>query len=529
MAPSRQTAILIGGAVLAAALAANAFVSLRSLRVIGEQTEAVTSPVEGQRTLLALASAAQDAETGQRGYLLTGDPSYLAPYERARQAADSLYQREATLAAWNPVQSARLPGLRAALDATFGHLDETLRLYDEEGRAAALALVQSGQGRRAMDDLRERITVMEGTATAVRAEREARARAARRNARRATWAATAALAVLLAALVGGVRVADRRRERDAQALSEQATMLAERGRALESTNTQLSTALGEREAALGRVRAMQAQLVQQEKLAGMGRLTAGVAHELKNPLNFITGFAELTVELADELADAVQRGDTGEADELVASVRQNAQKVLQHGGRADRIVQSMLVHARGVTGDRRAVDLGEVVRAAAAQAAGPTGAHGVDIAVETDPALGRAEVVPESLARAVRNLIENAVYAVRERAGAGDPSYQPRVSVTVGPGLDSDGQPSAVVRVVDNGAGIPDTLFPRIFEPFFTTKGPGSGTGLGLSLAHDIAVGHGGSLLALRPPEGGAAFVLTVPLAADRPEPPGERGEGAEA
>ena len=508
--PSRRSVLAAAAVVLALALAANAYVSLRSLRVIAEQTDAVTSPVEGQRTLLALLSAVQDAETGQRGYLLTGDPAYLAPYRRARERADSLYAREAELAAWNAQQSARLPGLRAALDARFEDLEATIRLYEASGGEAALAAVQTGRGRRAMDDLRRRIGVMERTAAEVRAEREARARAARGRARQATWAATASLAALLGALVWAVGAAGRRQRRDAERLEEQAASLA-------ASNARLSTALAEREAALGRVRAMQAQLVQQEKLAGMGRLTAGVAHEIKNPLNFVNNFAALSVELAGELSDAVRRGDADEAADLAASVAVNAAAIAKHGERADRIVRSMLVHARGVTGQRRPAEVGEIVRAAVEQAAGPEGASGVALRVEVDPELGEAEVVAESVARAVRNLVENALFAARERAGAGDPEFEPRVTVTASRAEDAEGRPAARVRVEDNGAGIPDELYPRIFEPFMTTKGPGSGTGLGLTLAHDIAVGHGGTLVAERGASGGAAFVLTLPLRAERP------------
>ena len=503
----RRTALAVGATLLAAALAVNAYVSLRSVDTLARGFANEERPAEVQRTLLALLSAVQDAETGQRGYLLTGDPAYLRPYATARPTADSLLDRLGTLVSWNPLQVRRMPGLRAAVDAKLDELDETVRLYDRAGGAAALQVVETDRGRRLMADVRAREEAMIAEARRVRALYSVRMDRAVVRARRSAWAATAALAGLLVALALGVRADDRRRERHA-------AVLAERGAALAESNAALSTALAEREAALGRVRAMQAQLVQQEKLAGMGRLTAGVAHEIKNPLNFITNFAGLTVELADEAAQAADRGDADEVRELAAAVRQNAARILQHGRRADDVVQSMLVHARGVAGARRAVDLGGVVEAAVAQAVGPGGAGRVEVAVEVDPGLGPAEVVPESVGRAVRNLVENAVHAVRERDGAGDPAYRPRVAVTVRPGADHDGHAAAAVTVADNGAGIPDDLFPRIFEPFFTTKGPGSGTGLGLSLAHDIAVGHGGTLLAERPAGGGAAFVLTLPLRA---------------
>ena len=500
--------------MLAAALAANAIVSLRSIDVLARGFENEERPAEVQRTLLGVLSAMQDAETGQRGYLLTGDPAYLAPYATARAVSDSLLDRLDTLVSWNPLQVERMPGLRAAIDDKFDELDETIRLYDDQSPAAALALVQTNRGKQSMDEIRAREAEMRAEAQRVRGLYADRMDQAVARARRSAWASTAALTVLLGVLALGVRAADRRRERHAAGLSQANAALAQANRAQADANAALSTALGEREAALARVRAMQAQLVQQEKLAGMGRLTAGVAHEIKNPLNFVTNFAALTTELAAEATEAVDRGDLAGAKTLLGSVAQNADKIAAHGRRADDIVQSMLVHARGVTGERRAVDLGETVEAAVAQAVGPDGTGRVDVSVDIDPDLGPAEVMPESVARAVRNLVENALDAVRERDGAGDPTYTPAVRVTVGPAADHDGHAAAVVTVADNGAGIPDDLFPRVFEPFFTTKAPGSGTGLGLSLAHDIAVGHGGSLLAERPASGGVTFVMTLPLAA---------------
>ena len=510
----RRTALAIGAVVLVAALAANATVALHSIRVLDQGYDNVERPSEVQRTLLGLRSVVQDAETGQRGYLLTGDRDYLRPYERARGEADSLLARLTDLVSWNPLQVGRLPALRSEVDEKFEDLDETIRLYDQASPAAALAVVQTGRGKAAMSRVRARLDQMGSEAARVRAAYTERSARARRNARRAAWASTAGLAGLFLLLALGVRADARRRERFADGLARANAELADANQAQAEANAALSTALAEREAALARVRAMQAQLVQQEKLAGMGRLTAGVAHEIKNPLNFVTNFAGLTTDLAREATDALDRGDTAEVKTLLGTITQNAGKIKSHGQRADEIVQAMLTHARGVTGERRAVELAETIDVAVEQAVGPDGLGRVGLSVDVDPALGPAEVVPESVVRAVRNLVENALHAVRQRDGAGDPGYRPAVRVAAERGTDHDGHPAAVVTVSDNGAGIPDDLFPRVFEPFFTTKGPGAGTGLGLSLAHDIAVGHGGSLLATRPEGGGAAFVLTLPLVA---------------
>ena len=504
-----RPALVAGMLLLLVAVAATAYISLRSVTELSRGAANEERPAEVQRTLLGTLSAVQDAETGQRGYLLTGDPAYLTPYRTARTQADSLLDRLDVLVSWNPVQVERMPGLRRAVDDKFVEIAETVRLFDDVSPRAALAVVTDDTGRDLMDEVRARIHVMMAEATRVRAAFTERHRQSVRRARLSAWGSAGALAVLLAALGVGLRVASRRREQQNEELAE--------------ANEELSMALGEREAALGRVRAMQAQLVQQEKLAGMGRLTAGVAHEIKNPLNFVTNFAAITAELADE-ASATLRSDPDETAALLRDIAHNAGKIQEHGRRADAIVQSMLVHARGVTGERRSIEVADLLEAAAEQARGPDFGDDVDLTVEAAPGLAPVEVVGDSVTRALRNLIENAVFAVRERAAAGDPRYAPAVRLSAHPVESHDGRPAVEITVADNGAGIPDDLFPRIFEPFFTTKGPGTGTGLGLSLAHDIAVGHGGTLLARRREGGGAAFVLTLPLTApaDPDEPPPE-------
>ena len=498
VASKRALSLLAIGALLVAVFGANVYVALQGIDVLEGSFNNEERPAEVQRTLISLLSALQDAETGQRGYLLTGEQPYLEPYTDARAQADSLLTRLEDLVSWNPLQVSRMPGLRAAVDDEFEWLASSIATRDEVGPETAVARLRAGEGRRTMDEVRARIQEMLSEAGRVRALYSSRADTARARVRRSVWVSSAALGALLLAFVWALRANVRRRDLEAERLAQ--------------ANDALSLALGEREAALQRVGAMQAQLVQQEKLAGMGRLTAGVAHELKNPLNFVTNFASLTGDLADEAAQALEDGDLEAAREALAAVHQNAGKIVSHGRRADDIVQSMLVHARGVGGERQAAEVGAVVRSAVDQAVGPRGEGDVAVEVVLEDGLPEVEVAAGSVTRLVRNLVENALYAVRERAGAGAPAYRPRVTVSARRGRDHDGREAVVVTVADNGSGIPDDLFPRIFEPFFTTKGPGSGTGLGLSLAHDIAVGHGGSLLAERPEAGGAAFVLVLPL-----------------
>ena len=286
--------------------------------------------------------------------------------------------------------------------------------------------------------------------------------------------------------------------------------LERRGRLLEARSEELT-------ASVERLSKAQTQLVQQEKMVSLGQLTAGVAHELKNPLNFINNFAELAAELTDEAIADFDAGRPDDARAVLPDVRDNVGRVQDHGRRADDIVRTMLVHARGVSGERVPVRLQDVVETAVEQAAGPAveGLRAVRVETDIDAGLGGETVlgIPTALTRLVLNLVENAIHATRERAGFEGDGFEPLVRVSARCGHDRMGHEVALVSVEDNGAGISDVSLPRIFEPFYTTKAPGQGTGLGLSLAYDIAVGHGGSLAAGRAEAGGALFTVTLPLA----------------
>ncbi|WP_420456313.1 ATP-binding protein [Rubrivirga sp.] len=285
-------------------------------------------------------------------------------------------------------------------------------------------------------------------------------------------------------------------------------LLTERTRQLEQ---EVARRTAELHQSLADLRAAQAQLVQQEKMASLGALTAGIAHEIKNPLNFVTNFAGLSQELIDEL-DA--ETDPDERDALLADLRLNVAKIGQHGRRADGIVRSMMDHARSGSGQRRAVDLNALVReytghaAHAARVLHPT--VGVAPRLDLGAEVGEVEMVPQEIGRVLVNLVGNALDAVRQRRQAGEPGYLPTVTVAT---RRTDG--AVEVRVADNGTGMPAAVRDRVFEPFFTTKPTGEGTGLGLSLSHDIVVqGHRGSL-AVESAEGeGTAFVMTLPAPA---------------
>ena len=268
------------------------------------------------------------------------------------------------------------------------------------------------------------------------------------------------------------------------------------------------------ETALAELRQAQARLVQAEKLASLGRLTAGVAHELKNPLNFVTNFADLSVDLVADVRDgvgnALGHGLPVPLAEDLETLGANLAKIAEHGRRADRIVRSMMGHARSGPGERRLVDVHGLLRVtveATRQARLAAGSPASEVALVLGSGVPHVEGVPEDLGRAVAGLVENALYAVAARAVADGDAYRPAVTVRTR----CDG---ALVEVVieDNGPGLTEEARARAFEPFYTTKPTGEGTGLGLSMAWDTVVqGHGGELVILDTSDAGAAFAMRLP------------------
>jgi two-component system NtrC family sensor kinase len=245
--------------------------------------------------------------------------------------------------------------------------------------------------------------------------------------------------------------------------------------------------------------AAQDRLVQTEKLASLGQLTAGIAHEIKNPLNFINNFSALSAELVDELDDvlkpaALDNKTRQETDELTGMLKGNLEKVVQHGQRADSIVKNMLLHSREGSGERRSVDLNAIVEDSLNLAY-----HGAraekqefDIKLERsfDPAAGQVDLFPQEITRVLLSLISNGVYAAMKRKAVALDGYEPTlVAATRSLGNNVE------IKIRDNGGGIPPEVKEKIFNPFFTTKPPGEGTGLGLSLSYDIIVKlHSGSI-----------------------------------
>ncbi|MBV8935909.1 MAG: GAF domain-containing protein [Alphaproteobacteria bacterium] len=261
-------------------------------------------------------------------------------------------------------------------------------------------------------------------------------------------------------------------------------------------------ARAEAEAALADLRRAQDRLIHAEKMASLGQLTAGIAHEIKNPLNFVNNFAALSVELLDELkaaaAEAVAALDAdkrADIDETIAILTGNLDKIAEHGRRADNIVKSMLEHSRGVSGERRSVDISALVDEALNLAY--HGARAQDqsfnITLERDyaPALKPIEVAPQEMTRVFLNLFGNGFYAATRRAReSGNGSFQPTLGVTT-----REDREAVEIRVRDNGTGIPPEIQDQLFQPFFTTKPTGEGTGLGLSISYDVVTQqHGGTI-----------------------------------
>jgi signal transduction histidine kinase len=264
---------------------------------------------------------------------------------------------------------------------------------------------------------------------------------------------------------------------------------------LKEHEQELRQAKEKAEHALQDLKQAQNNLVQAEKLALLGQLVAGIAHEIKNPLNFINNFSELSVELLEELKDALTEAlphldeKTREnVDELIATLTANLEKIGQHGDRADSIVKSMLAHSREGAGERRLADINDLVEEslnlAYHGARAQDQSFNIALEREFDPDAGALEVVPQDLSRVLLNLFSNGFYATQKRKRDNDdPAFQPALKVAT-----RRAEGAVEIRVRDNGTGIPKDVVDKIFTPFFTTKPTGEGTGLGLSLSYDIVV-----------------------------------------
>lgn len=264
---------------------------------------------------------------------------------------------------------------------------------------------------------------------------------------------------------------------------------------------------------LKELKATQNQLIHAEKMASLGELTAGIAHEIQNPLNFVNNFSEVTNELMVEMLEELENGDVTAVKGLVSDITQNLKKINEHGKRADSIVKGMLQHSRSSSGKMEPVDLNaiadEYLRLSYHGFRAKDRSFNATFKTDFDPNLPKVKAIPQDLGRVFLNLITNAFYALSKKAklGEGLDSYSPEVNLST---RVVEGKIKIVVA--DNGPGIPPEIKDKIFQPFFTTKPTGEGTGLGLSLAYDIVKAHGGELKVETQEGEGTTFFIYLPI-----------------
>ncbi|MBD0333611.1 MAG: two-component sensor histidine kinase [Chitinophagaceae bacterium] len=261
---------------------------------------------------------------------------------------------------------------------------------------------------------------------------------------------------------------------------------------------------------LSELKSTQTQLIQSEKMASLGELTAGIAHEIQNPLNFVNNFSEVNTELVNELKEEAKAGNTEEVLAIASDLDENLQKIAHHGKRADAIVKNMLQHSRKSTGKKEPTDINaladEYLRLSYHGFRAKDKSFNATFRTEFDNSLGRVDVIPQDIGRVLLNLFNNAFYAVTEKNKKLNGAFEPTVEVRT---EKSDGK--IKITVNDNGTGIPQKVLDKIFQPFFTTKPTGEGTGLGLSLSYDIITkAHGGEMKVETKEGEGTAFIIQL-------------------
>jgi signal transduction histidine kinase len=271
----------------------------------------------------------------------------------------------------------------------------------------------------------------------------------------------------------------------------------------------------ELENTLEELKATQAQLIHSEKMASLGELTAGIAHEIQNPLNFVNNFSEVNKELLSEMKHEIDSGNLTEAKNIAKDIEDNEEKITFHGKRADAIVKSMLQHSRSSSGKKEPTDINaladEYLRLAYHGLRAKDKSFNAKFETDFDDRIGQINIVQQDIGRVLLNLINNAFYSVSEKQNQGIPGYEPTITVTTKK-IDKPDNHRVEIMVADNGNGVPKKVLDKIFQPFFTTKPTGLGTGLGLSLSYDIITrGHGGELKVETKEGKGAKFIIILP------------------
>ena len=296
--------------------------------------------------------------------------------------------------------------------------------------------------------------------------------------------------------------------------SELEVQVAERTQELTNQKQELTLQKYELEHALNELKATQTQLIQSEKLASLGELTAGIAHEIQNPLNFVNNFSEVSIELLEEMKTELENNNLTDAIAIAEDVKKNLEKILHHGKRADAIVKGMLQHSRSSSSVKEPIDINaladEYLRLAYHGLRAKDKSFNATMITNFDERIVNINIIPQDIGRVLLNLIINAFYAVTEKKKAVGAGYEPTVTVSTAVIPLSFGGGVRII-VKDNGAGIPQKVLDKIFQPFFTTKPTGQGTGLGLSLSYDIIKAHNGELKVINKEGEGAEFVIILP------------------
>jgi signal transduction histidine kinase len=273
----------------------------------------------------------------------------------------------------------------------------------------------------------------------------------------------------------------------------------------------LETAKKQVDSTLNELQATQRQLIQSEKMASLGELTAGIAHEIQNPLNFVNNFSEVNMELIDEASQANETGNPNEVKEFLSTLKDNEEKINHHGRRADAIVKGMLQHSRSSNSIKEPTDINaladEYLRLSYHGLRAKDNSFNSILNADFDKSIGNINIIPQDIGRVLLNLYNNALYAVSEKRKSTDAGYEPEVTVNT---KKSDNK--ITITVKDHGGGIPQMLVDKIFQPFFTTKPTGQGTGLGLSLSYDIIKAHGGEIRVETKEGEGSKFIIQLPF-----------------
>ena len=289
----------------------------------------------------------------------------------------------------------------------------------------------------------------------------------------------------------------------------------EKQQILASQNEILEQQVSERTAqlkqSLDNLKSTQSQLIQSEKMASLGELTSGIAHEIQNPLNFVNNFSEVNKELIAELKTEVKKGNLDEVNLIADDIESNEEKIIHHGKRADAIVKGMLQHSQTSTGKKELIDINkladEYLRLSYHGLRAKDKSFNATMQTDFDDTIGKINIIPQDIGRVILNLINNAFYAVAEKKKQQPDGYEPTVLISTKKVGDK-----VEIKVGDNGNGIPQKVLDKIFQPFFTTKPTGQGTGLGLSLSYDIVKAHGGKLKVETREGDGSEFIILLPV-----------------